>query len=552
MIGSNLIENSFEMELCKVNKEVVAIIQEDYLDTVSKSIGGIDKIELTVPKTITDRFTFETVPNFLYYELKEERLIKVNDKEYYVIKEDDSSDIDDASKKIKAYSLEYKLGKLDINVEEIGFCLRAEDEDNSIYNLEDYMYLETGWKFGTIDDAVRYDVIDDVNVDKMRWQQSVSARWHDFLTKNIAESFGCTIEFDTYNKLINLKDVDANDETVDIYLSHDNYIKELRRNNSSSEIVTRLQLSGNEEMDIIGATATGYKFIEDFSYFMSGGEMSTELHNAITKYEEMVAIRNVTWKEKTESKLNKITILNDKKTELYGYYARLEALRGEIKWYDSRGDEIEKARVTAEYTALNDDRVALELQATTLSGEIATLDSEIKELNILCKRETATDEMDSLIFNQQLLDELKEFIYCDTYNNDSFTKVDDLITAGKRELSLKCKPISTFSLNIVDFTSRIVDNGFRQHWRGNIYLGNIISLVGKDDDEEVLQYLVGYKLDRRSENGLSLEISDKKINNDNTRTISDYLNDAKRSAKVLESKKYLWVKQKYNKINLYL
>lgn len=552
MIGSNLIESSFVMELCKANKEVVAIVLEDYLDTVSKSIGGIDEIELTIPKFVTDRFTFKTVPNLLYFEVKAERLIKVNNKEYYVIKDDNSSDSDDTSKKIKGYSLEYKLGKIDINIEQIGFCLRHKEEDKKIFSLEEYMYLETGWKFGTIDNTVRYDTINSVNVDKMRWQQSVSTRWHDFLIKNVAESFGCTIEFDTYNKLINLKDINANDETIDIYLSHDNYIKELRKNNSSSEIITRLQLSGNEEMDIIGATTTGYKFIEDFSYFVEGDEMSVSLRNAMTKYEQMVAIRNVTWKEKTELKLNKITILSDKKIELYGYYSRLEALKGEIKWYDSKDDEINKAKVTADYTSLNDTRVILETQITTLSNEIAVLDSEIKTLNTLCKRETATDENGVIIFNQILLDELKEFIYCETYSNDSFMKVDDLIKEGKRQLSLKCRPISTYSLNIVDFTSRIVDNGFRKHWKGDIYLGNIISLLGKDENQEVLQYLVGYKLDRRTENGLTFDISDKKTSNDNTRTISDYLNDAKRSAEILESKKYLWLKQKYNKINLYL
>ena len=47
------------------------------------------------------------------------------------------------------------------------------------------------------------------------------------------------------------------------------------------------------------------------------------------------------------------------------------------------------------------------------------------------------NENGQIIFNENTLEELKEFIYCNTYTNDSFLNVEDLMEAGRRELSFK-------------------------------------------------------------------------------------------------------------------
>lgn len=549
-INIKKLNNNFNITLCKVNRDVIGYIPVEWMDSISRSINDIDEVEFTIPSHIMDRLTFKRIKNPLYDMVKDERLICLNDEEYFVIKEDEYS-FSTNQKTIKAYSLEYKLSKIDIKVEDVGFYLIGSEEDNDIYSLNDYMKQETGWSIGYVDDSIRYYTDSEgIQHETLRWQESVNKRWYDFLTQDIAEGFGCVCVFDTKNKLVNLYDVKTIGEEIQIYLSNDNYIKDLKRTYSSSDIVTRLFLEGSEEMDIIGATVTGYPYIENFSYFIENEEMSKELMNALDIYSKRVAEHNITWKQLVSEKTSKSTILRDKQYTLYGIYEEIRALNSMVKVYESKNDEENKAICISKITELNDKKVILENEIKTLEDEIIALQSSINEINILCKKETATDYDGYLIFNEILLNELKEFVYCDTYSNDSFLNVEDLIEAGERELSLKCKPTENYNLGIVDFTKRIIDNKFRKHWNGTLSLGNIIILYDEELDKEIMLFFTGYTLRPNDNEGLELTISNKKIREDNTRTIADYLQDAKRSYQMVNSKMYLLNKQKYNRMNL--
>ena len=549
-INIKKLNNNFNITLCKVNRDVIGYIPVEWMDSISRSINDIDEVEFTIPSHIMDRLTFKRIKNPLYDMVKDERLICLNDEEYFVIKEDEYS-FSTNQKTIKAYSLEYKLSKIDIKVEDVGFYLIGSEEDNDIYSLSDYMKQETGWAIGYVDDSIRYYTDSEgIQHETLRWQESVNKRWYDFLTQDIAEGFGCVCVFDTKNKLVNLYDVKTIGEEIQIYLSNDNYIKDLKRTYSSSDIVTRLFLEGSEEMDIIGATVTGYPYIENFSYFIENEEMSKELMNALDIYSKRVAEHNITWKQLVSEKTSKSTILRDKQYTLYGIYEEIRALNSMVKVYESKNDEENKAICISKITELNDKKVILENEIKTLEDEIIALQSSINEINILCKKETATDYDGYLIFNEILLNELKEFVYCDTYSNDSFLNVEDLIEAGERELSLKCKPTENYNLGIVDFTKRIIDDKFRKHWNGTLSLGNIIILYDEELDKEVILFFTGYTLRPNDNEGLELTISNKKIREDNTRTIADYLQDAKRSYQMVNSKMYLLNKQKYNRMNL--
>ena len=184
-----------------------------------------------------------------------------------------------------------------------------------------------------------------------------------------------------------------------------------------------------------------------------------------------------------------------------------------------------------------------------METDIDNLELEIHRINILCKRETATDEHGNLIFNDILLDELKDFVYYDTYTNDSFLKVEDLISAGERELSFKCIPTYSYKIDVANFLKRVYMHPDRQAWRGQIGLGDIISIYNNSTGKEDLIYFVGYTQDIKSDN-LSIELSNKKLKNNNFRNIADLLGAAKRSMETISSKRYLWNKQKYNRINL--
>ncbi|HHY0047795.1 TPA: hypothetical protein ACVT6Z_001384 [Clostridioides difficile] len=547
------IKSDYTLTIHKMNKSFLGQIPINFLNSIKRELGGVDEIQLTIPKYITERFQFSKVINPLFEEIKEERLICVNNKEYFVIKNVVTTD--DKLKVVTAKSKEVKLGKIDVNIEDYGLQIFTEDKDAGIISLNDYLKEQTGWKLGHVDDSIAYETDEEGNKrEKVRWQESINSNWLDYFNNELKEQFEFIADFDTYNNLVNLYHIDNFGDNIQLYLSHDNYIKSLERTTNSDEIVTRLKLEGNEEMDIIGATVTGYDYIENYSYFLENGEMSEELNRAIKKYQEMNEIREPIWRELIDTKLKKQRERDNKSNEWLDVIDKISAYKNLKKTYDNpeHKDEINSARIAAEISKLEDEKVILDVQIKHLEEEISKLDESIKDINILCKRETSTDEDGYLIFNKTLLDELNEFLYYDTYSNDSFLKVEDLIKEGKRQLSLKCIPTREWTIDVVNFLNRIIDINFRQHWKGDLALGDIIVLHSKESNTEELVYFTSFT--QNFKNGildtLELTLSNKKMKEDDKRVIADYLTKAEHAMRTISSKRYLFMQQKMKRINL--
>lgn len=546
------INKDFKLELCRVNKTPICSIDAKYVESIVRSLNDIDKMELSIPKFIKDG-NMKKVINPLWYEIKDERLISLNDTDYFVIKVNTFTS-NENTKNITGHSREYKLGKIDIVVEDIAFMLMGEDEENDIYSLNKHMKNETGWSFGHIDDTVLYDVDEEGNKnEKLRIQTSINKRWLDYINTDVCEGYNCIAIYDTCNKKVNLYDVNTVAENVELYLSNDNYIKSLSRTSSSDGLVTRLTVVGNDEMDIIGETVTGYPYLEDYSYFKNNGEMSGELVSHLDKYYEMVKIRTPIWEDLIKTKQEKLTILTKKKSDLYVIYEEIRAKKSIKEVYASKGDTVNEAIIAAEITKLIDQQTVLEVEIKRLEDDISNLTSSILEITILCKRETATDENGQLIFNEATLEELKEFIYCETYTNDSFLDVEDLMKAGERELSIKCYPSIEYEIDVKNFINNINKNGFNVHWNGELGLGDVIILYDEDLNKEVFLFLTEYTQrpnDKEDMGGLDLVLSNKKYKDKDIRNIADKIKEGSLAMRTIQKKLYLMNEQKYKRMNL--
>ena len=531
----------------RVNKDIVGQIPREYVVSLTRSIDASDELEILIPKFITNRATLKKSRYPLFDEVKNERFICIDGKEYFIIKE--INDENNDKKTIKATSAEVKLNKISLTIENKGVQLYTEDEEAEIISLNKYMKEETGWSLGYVDESIAYETIEGEKKEKVRWEENIESNWYDFLKKEIKDQFDCVVQFDTYNKKVNLYNVDSFGDDIQIILSHDNYIQSHEKVDNSHEIVTRLKMVGSEEMDIVGATATGYSYLENYLYFIENGEMSKELTDAMIKYSEILEIRDKLWKAQIEEKNIKQKELQKQKDDFMKANSMVTALEMEVNVYEANKDEVNKGIALAKMHEYSEQRAELEESIDTLENDIASINKEMTDLSILCKRETATDENDDLIFNEVLLDELKEFIYCDTYNNDSFLKVEDFIEAGKRKLELKCRPTVEWSIDSVNFMSRLLDTGFRRHWKGDLSLGDIIMLYDSEEGIEDLIYFVGYT-QKFKDQTLSLNLSNKKTKEDDVRTIADYLTKSKHTLNSLNKKKYLLNRQKYNRINV--
>ena len=174
----NQLNREFDLELCKVNKHPICTIPREYVKSITRSLNETDKMELTIPKIVQDA-NMNSIVNPLWEEMKDERLICLNGKDYFVIKTN-TFNSKETVKNITAYSREYKLGKIDMVFEDIVFMLVGEEVENEIYSLDNILKEETGWSFGHIDDTVRFSTDCEGNkVEKVRLQTSVNKRWLD-------------------------------------------------------------------------------------------------------------------------------------------------------------------------------------------------------------------------------------------------------------------------------------------------------------------------------------------------------------------------------------
>ena len=553
MITVKGIEDKYSIELCKTNETPIGALPSDCLDSLTCKLCDLDEAKLTVHKYYYSNIDKIKLGFYLYDEIKPERIITLNNRKFIIksVEEDDKNKI----KILLCYAKQKKLEKNTISVEDLGFYLMDSDEDQGIFNLDEYMYEETGWRFGHIDNEVRYNSNGEP---RLRWQESVEEDWYTYLNSTLAKQYNCITVFDDEHGLVNLYAIDNFGDDLKIFLSYDNYLKELSRTDNSSDIVTKLKLIGNEEKCYIeDANPTGLNYIENYSYFIESGDMSNELITALDTYDKIVKERTVTWKELNTQLLEKQNELTIKKNEEYMAIENYKAQKKSYDYYASKVGTSEDS--TGAYTSLaeqlapivaqyKEDVERLYLEVKNLEEDIANLNASIKQINILCRKPTATDSNGNLIFNQQLLDELKLFIYSDTYADDSFYDAEEMLEVGKRNLELSCKPTVSWNISVADFTARLrIPN--RVKWNGTLGLGDVIGLYDTETGEETFVYVIEYTKDFKSKS-LSLTLSNKKGNENAFKVVNDLLKQGKLAIKQLSKINWISNDIKYNRWNM--
>jgi hypothetical protein len=332
-------------------------------------------------------------------------------------------------------------------------------------------------------------------------------------------------------------------------LTKDNYLKSKSVEKDSEDLVTLLKLRGADELDVSRHIVGGYDFITNFSYFIETQEMSDELIEALNKYDEVVKIRHKEWLSLTDEKNNKEKELSIKRNEWTISISTIDCLRNIVNGYKLSEDSVNEVNARIQLSEELDRELLIRLEIDELLNIIERLENEINTLNLLCKYETATDMEGNLIFNEDLLNEFQEFIFIDTYENDSFVDANSLINKGEQVLETRCKPTSQIDIDSINFLNRIVDNGFRLKWNGELSFGDIIILIDEDTQQEEFYYFIGYSIDYKS-NKLNLKISNKKSNRDNAKTINTWLKESKKTKSLLTRNKYLFNKIKGNRLNI--
>ena len=530
--------------LCKVSRQPIMELPTSTIVSIERTIDEVDKLTLKINKYIISQDGRKKINNLAYDEIKPKRYLLLNDNEYFIIEEIKVNKIN-GSLEVTAMSGEQILIRRPIDMEDFGVQILDDDIEQDIYSLNSLL-KEVGWSLNYVDPSIIYN---EDESPRMRWQESVNTNYMEFIKNDLAEQFNFLPIFDSVNRKIDLLNLDTIGEEIKICLSKDNYVKSKTKTNNSEELITLLKLKGNEELDIGRYIIGGYDFLMDFSYFKETKEMSDELISTLDKYDEMIKIRTPIWQQLTEEKVSKETELALNRTRWQMSISQIECYKRLIEQYILKEFVVEENETRVKLSQEMDNELILRLKIEDLLNEIQLLDESIDNINLLCKFETCTDENGNLIFNEELLMELQEFIFVDVYSNDSFVNADDLIEKGKSILEEKSRPTIEVDIDSVNFLNRLIDNGYRLKWNGVLQFGDIVVLIDEDTNEEEYFYFLGFSIDY-SNNTLNLKISNKKSSRENTKTINQYLKEMKKTKELLMNNRYLFNKTKQNRLNI--
>lgn len=530
--------------LCKLSRVPIMELPVTNVESIERTIDEVDKLTLKINKYIVTQDGKKKIENLAYKEIKPKRYLLLNNNEYFIIEEVKVNKIS-GNLEVTAMSGEQILVRRPIDMEDFGVQILDDDIDNGIYSLNTLLN-EVGWSLNYVDPSLIYN---ENNEPRMRWQESINTNYMEFIKKDLAEQFNFLPIFDAVNRKIDLLNLDSIGEEIKICLSKDNYIKSKTKTNNSEELITLLKLKGNEELDIGRYIIGGYDFLMDFSYFKETLEMSDGLISALDKYDEMVAIRTPIWQELIEEKVAKETELALNRTKWQMSISSIECYKRLIEQYVLKEFVVEENETRVKLSQEKDNELVLRLKIESLLEEIQLLEESIENINSLCRFETCTDENGNLIFDNDLLMELQEFIFVDVYSDDSFVDADEMINKGKSILEERCRPTVTVDIDSVNFLNRLIDNGYRLKWNGVLQFGDIVVLIDEDTNEEEFFYFLGYNIDYYN-NSLTLKISNKKSSRENTKTINQYLKQVRKTQELLMRNKYLFNKTKQNRLNI--
>lgn len=162
-------------------------------------------------------------------------------------------------KSCKGYSLEYEFTrkKLTLPKGTYNFYNNIEPKDTVLGIVLEYM---PSWTIGSVDTGL---------IGKYRTFEVNNENIYNFIKSTLQKTYGCIFEFDTYNRQINVKDVNKTVDVEPVYISLENLAKEIKIVENTEDIFTVLDVSGADGVNIRDVNPLGTNKIYNLDYYMA-------------------------------------------------------------------------------------------------------------------------------------------------------------------------------------------------------------------------------------------------------------------------------------------
>lgn len=345
-------------------------------------------------------------------------------------------------KSCTAYSLEYEFTfkKLVLTAGTYNLWNPIAPNDTIIGMILDLM---PSWKIGQVDATL---------IDKYRtFDDSGDQNIYNFIKSDLQESYGCVFDFDTYNRLIYVRDITNEPEITPVLFSMDNLIKEVSVEEDTESIVTQLSVYGADNVDIRSVNPMGTTSLINLDYFMTHDYFSRDI---INKYND--------WKETFQSYQRSyfnLTVEEALKTaQLLTEQAAITTLEGELKSLENIQATTIQAiakglKSQSDLNKVNQDISAKKSEITAKQNKLEDIQAEVDELDEKMQAINENTKL-SAFFTENEYKIIDRYLKEDSISEDSFVaiEVDSFDSAGESI------PATGSIFNIMDATVSKVTN----------------------------------------------------------------------------------------------
>ena len=529
----NRVENP-QLILHKINRTPLADLKNAYDINYMVNLGSPMTLSFAIPKVV------DGITTSFYEQIEIKNLIELVDIGIFIIDNVvvDSDGVKEI-KKVSCSSYETILGKKNIVLVKNYFpFFNQADPYNENTIMGRVMRLIPDWTIGNIDIDIPgyFNDPDMENAEfETRYFDVSEQTLYNFLANDVANSYECIFEFDSYNKTISAVAHKNVGQNAGIFLSHDNLILTQGLETDSSEIVTALACIGGNNLDISRANPNGTKYLYDYSYYKNTKYISGTLKNRLDAYDvanaDFVTKTNLSglnpnlYSYSEQTALWKTALLNlaYKQSDIRLKQTEIDAK--EMTKANRISDKLDYSDVQAELNILNADMATMRAEEEILveaANDLFTLISE----NIW-------DKLDiNNFFTPVELQELSEITYYSTYQNDAYKTSDymsmyeeqqiaeQLYRQGLNVLSLKSHPLLKFSVSSVDFTALPQYQLFTQ----NLNIGDYITVEYDGEFYDLRLLTIEHNLTDQSK--LNLTFANRYKRNDGIYNLQEILSSA--------------------------
>ena len=421
-----------QLVLCKVNRQEIGELKLVYDVNYELNLSTVNTLSFTYPKTVDGTES----PFYSYLESKS--VIYFLNIGYFIVKTVDiSNDGIREEKKIECLSYEAILGKKNLVLVEGTYELyNILTPSTSLLGM--IVDSLKGWSIGTVDSAL---------YDKWRSFDVVDQSIYNFLMNDVMTSYECLITFDTINKRINAKALENVGVSTNIFLSHDNLIKECTVDESGDEIVTALACIGASELTVNRVNPNGTMYQYNFDYYKNTKYISQGLIDKLNSYESLYNSLQPTY-------ANYLTSLNTKNNELVTLNTQLTTLEGELTTLEAQ--LVVKIQQSASLTSTNALIASKQSEINTKESQISDKENEIDGITASLDYINNQLNFENYFTSSELI-ELEEITYYSTYQDESFLITDSMTESEKQDVAQSLFDQCTTILERVSQPKLVID-----------------------------------------------------------------------------------------------